>query len=284
MKRVSADITMRTATEVQIMDFLESRYPDVKASVCHPPGFVGALYEHSSDIAGWSTVGKSSSGGSLWSFWVNGLDLEHLRTIDAKPITITPEPVAKVLNCFEQLTVDEGEQFASSQEEEQDEGQEGDMSSFLFARPDNESWEDLSDSGSDIDSITTEGLIVTPPQVIAAPSVDEVIQEKALILDYFNLSSVPRIPMTDRELKVLLTDGDVWSFSAKERQRVAESVAGQAKADIDEDSIVLFESLAKRHEAARKQYAEARDIVSPMISPTRSELTDARSASLCGGA
>ena len=281
MKRVSANITMRTATESQIMDFLESRYPDVKASVCHPPDFVNVLYEHSSDTAGWSTVGKSSSGGSIWSFWVNALDLQHLRSLDARPITIKPNPIATVVNRFEQLTVDEGEHLASSPEEDQDEEEEGDMSSFLFARPKIESWEDMSDSDSATGSNTTEESIITPPEVIAAPSVDEVIQQKALFLEYFNLSSIPRIPMTDRKLDVLLTDGDVWSFSKEERQRVADSVSGQAKADIDEDSLALFESLAKRHEVARKQHAEARDNVSPTGSQARSQLKNARSASLC---
>ena len=99
-------------------------------------------------------------------------------------------------------------------------------------------------------------------QIISERSIAEVINDKEAFLESFNLGTMPMIPGTNRSLDILLADGDAWSFSAEERARVAEYVSANAKTDINEHSLAEFESLANRHECARKRHGEARDNVS----------------------
>jgi hypothetical protein len=84
------------------------------------------------------------------------------------------------------------------------------------------------------------------------------MQDKSAFLEYFDFKVMPMVPQTVRPLDTLLTDGDAWSFSAEERGRLADHVKGKAKRELDEDMLVEFEVLAKKHEESRKRYAETR--------------------------
>ena len=89
------------------MIYIESQHPELWASISHPPNFVEALCEHTSETTGWSTVGRSAGVHSLWQFWKSALDVEHLKSLMAKPILPKIDPVASVGNKFDAQSVED---------------------------------------------------------------------------------------------------------------------------------------------------------------------------------
>lgn len=73
MERVSTTITSRVASDAQIMAHLETNHPELWIAIERPPDFASELYEHATDMAGWSTIGKSAAASSKWAFWRDAL-------------------------------------------------------------------------------------------------------------------------------------------------------------------------------------------------------------------
>lgn len=274
MKKVSQAITSQVASDEQIMLYLEMELPQLKVSISNPPDYTYMLYEHATDTSGWETIGKSHSKVSLWSFWLKGMDLDHLRYLENKPVGQKVEPLNNTSNRFDQLEeVNEGDSESSddgsSSTAWDDDVQRDRTLDFMFAEPDVEDWEVMSDDeGTHFDEPIADVVSDSRTDIngtAVKPEPVDVVQDKAAFLEFFDMKALPRIPQTDRKLSVLLEDGDAWSFSLEERRRVAEFVMGKAKSELDEDMLATFVVLAKKHAEARKRYAEARDNVSRIL-------------------
>jgi hypothetical protein len=282
MKKVSRNITSCVAGDEQIMLYLETtdhemipHAIEIAIAIENPPPFIEALYDHSAaPTSGWSTVGNQSAGMSLWSFWKNGLDLDHLRSLQNQPPRQVHVPVATIVNRFEALEVASPPQLHVELENDEHADPLDDMMSHLYQAPEGQSWEDMSDTDDDTASIDTP--IETPSPVTPIVTAAHALQEKEVFLEFFNMRTLPQIPTTNRQLVTLLRDRDIWLFSYEERARVAGFISSQAKMDLDEGSIALFESLTRRHAEARSRLEEARNNASVL-----KDRADGRSESPC---
>jgi hypothetical protein len=88
------------------------------------------------------------------------------------------------------------------------------------------------------------------------------LMDAASFCSRFGFARLPTIPQTSRSLHVLLADGDIWSFSMDERQRVATSIAEKAKGELPVELLAKFEDLVRRHDDARRSHGEAQANVS----------------------
>lgn len=260
MKHVSKTITSRVATEEQILSYLEVHHPDLKASIEHPPDWVAVLSEHYADTTGWSTVGRQNTMPSIWNFLRDAHDIEHLRTLQSKPIAQPADVIPVAINKFAELNIDDPVIAASAIATDPEDAAEDDMYECLFAAPARESWEEMSDSDvSDDNSSVSEDGGASPQKMPSTRSPAEIIQDREAFLEFFDFKTLPRIPATARHLDVLLHDGDAWTFSVNERNILANHIASRAKTDVDEDSLAQFEGLARKHEEARKLHDQAKD-------------------------
>jgi len=280
-------ITSSSADDDEIMAFLRDRHPELCESIGSPPDFAYMLYEHAADTSGWETVGKVSGNVSEWSFWRKSLDLEHLRYLENKPLEVKPQQIAAPHNAFQALTIETDEPSISASDDGSESSDEDRDRSydFMFHAPIVDDWAEETDS----DASSANGAVIMPDaKLIDVPptqplrSAAVVIQDKKAFLEYFDLKQIPKVPTTSRKLSVLLDDNDAWDFSAEERLLVADYAARNAKDELDEEMLERFEVLAKRHEEARRGYAEAKDNVSS-LRPIQITMADIRSASISSG-
>lgn len=132
-------------------------------------------------------------------------------------------------------------------------------------------WEEVSDEEAEDWEGSEDDLVGRPPTDSesdpeledAAPPLTarEALEQQELFLTYFGLKTLPSIPKTQRDVSILLEDGDVWSFSREERRALSRMIEGEAKRCLDEESIAEFESLTALHEEARTKFEEATDNV-----------------------
>lgn len=290
MQKLSLSITRRQATDAEISNHLTIHFPEFQACLDEPTAWISVVYEYTSDTSGWQNVGGGEAVSSMWRFWKDGHDLQHLRTLATKPRKAVPAPVATTVNQFAALQIEDDQSSNDSAEADDAPvpvGSASDMWSFMFVKPDIESWEEASitDRGSVSDTETDASDNFTRPgqhdsNTTRQTSISDAVQDGESFCSFFGFGTLPAIPQTDRDLDVLLADGDIWSFSMEERRRVAEFITAQAKADVDEESLALFEMLTRKHAEARRAHEEAVANVSIAIAAGQNELTGQRRVSM----
>ncbi|RXK38429.1 hypothetical protein M231_04338 [Tremella mesenterica] len=266
MKRVSENITRSDATEEQIRHYLQQDHPALFASINNPPAYVRALYINSADLDGWSTAGRKRTSQSLWAFWQAGLDLDHLRTLNAPPAKKTFDNKPIPTNRFDELSVADSTSEPSESEAIVPQSEEDARWSFFYTPPDVEHWDDFDSSQSDFEADLSDvsSLLEIDDTVLTEVEDTYLTEAQALgdkdaFLEFFTLTELPTIPTGTRPMDALLQSTDCWGFSYEERTRLADWLGRRAKNDIDEEALEEFQSLTRRHEDARKRQDEARD-------------------------
>lgn len=279
MEKVSQSIISQTVNDQEILQYMleGDRFLELVLGIKERPDWVESLFEYHVSASGWTTVrkrGKETPEISPWSFWVQGMDLDHLRGLEhqASRQKHAPMPVPAVNNRFIELQEDlqtaqavSEDGYVTASEDGEDDIDDSGSDDFMFEQPAvMTSMEDSDEESGSSTHATSIESTPTPPSKPKKPTVEEmmvIMQDKDAFLEHFQRRLVPKVPTTIRPLEVLLRDGDVWTFSAEERGRVAAYISSMAKKEIDEDVLRKFEILQKQHQEARKRYAEKQDMV-----------------------
>ncbi|EJD52447.1 P-loop containing nucleoside triphosphate hydrolase protein [Auricularia subglabra TFB-10046 SS5] len=252
IEELAGKIARREVTPTELDRHLSAAWPEHHMSLQSPPAWVQFLYEASlEETEGWRTAGKKDEPlpTDLFSFWLTGGDLAILAPppktrADVQLTTGTASQSRNPgNNSFAPLQVQFGEGEAESAEEDQrepdeasDEASDEGIEADWLHIPLQEGAGDDSKTGSRV-----------PSPVEAAPV--PVVQPKSdleLFFERFGLD-VPQIPSTNRSLEQLQElDGDMWSLSDLERQRLATFWRHDARELFYETNIQQFDALRKQ--------------------------------------
>ncbi|KAG6850946.1 hypothetical protein H0H93_005815 [Arthromyces matolae] len=276
LKEVEKEILdlMKTFTDSSVsskdvISYLETQYPEHFEHILSPPSWISTL--HSLNIAdtnsGWQKVGRQADADkgddSVYSFWVQGLDLEFLSNkVDEPQHELTGTVASQsgaaqwsniftVLQSFEQLDSDDSDDDDES-DEELEPWQVSWEASSTKRSPDTEPFNDpVSASVQPIDS----SRHPTSPENLRISD----IQDPAAFFLANHCTSIPIIPQGDRALDMLLREGDLWSFSRVERTKLHVYWKQQVHEGIYCDRIEDFKRLRRKYAEANQVYQEGKN-------------------------
>lgn len=272
---------VRTITSVEpeesdIISLLKIDHPMVHLNLFEEvPDVQRFIYDHMDNVDGWETIGKRGrrniTSNTIWEFWKSGKDLQHLEYLARVPKVVVPDPISQAANQFQGLVMDnnDDESDGSVSESSFEQGSIDDEYAFMFEAPDAGSDSDSetdTDVNSKVESETESDDGEVQPMVVTDY---DVLTQKEHFLAHFGLAEVRKVRQSTRSVDELLHDGDVWSFSALERSKLAEYLSTEAKSLVDEDSLALFESLVTKHTEAKRDHDEARNNVSLVMKCAR---------------
>jgi hypothetical protein len=268
-----------------IMNYLDISYPEHWESLCEPDSWIVAIFSLMSRDDGqgaWRTAGTKGQGevenNTLWTFWRDGRDLEFLRKPDPTKKHVkdelAPSPPTNIIARSSQNTFSVLQPVAipvSKGDEDEDKDEED------GPLPPEKSWQDFLDTDDlesvDSDSHTSDLIQVESEsdrnngnqlsdEFLPTPLPDSGILNPAdlRVEDFFALMdyrAVPVIPSTDRPLDELLTEGEMWSFSIKERRKLVSYWTDKLEIDFRETSLKEFERLRNRHAEILRRHTDA---------------------------
>lgn len=277
-----------TLSSERLLAYMEALYPRIKGALYAPPPFVGELFAVEHGGCAWKRAGKKSKKGqpyTLWDFWKEGVDLRHLEGLRAqvqRPEPIDKDPRAPVsrfdLSAPEPTIKTAGSQSTKSKHAKVAAAEDADDLELINAgyghllEMADISDDFIAEEGARDSDTSGDDLIGRPPTDAESedelydplpppPTAREALEQQEMFLAFFKLKTLPSIPTTKRDVPALLEDGDVWSFSRKERYAIARLIEGEAKRCLDEESIDEFQSLTAQHAEARTKFEEATDNV-----------------------
>ncbi|KIL62527.1 hypothetical protein M378DRAFT_128690 [Amanita muscaria Koide BX008] len=282
-------VTRQHVSGADITAYLQMEYPEQHEHVTNPPSWIQALMSQLSlrgDLegeGGWQTAGRQGAtfqaDESIYARWLRGEDLDFLRNRPDLPTEKAPSPssenisTSNLMNRFTALALDEDDgasSSSSSDTETEDEESEGSFSEGV--------WE------ADWQRIKVETSVASPTQrpSLAAPEpvsppheeahLTETVQEedtdKLTLSDFrdplaffvaHSMYSIPEIPATDRSLDALLEEGQVWNLSWIERQKLNEYWRDRTKERMNQEHLLEFEDLRKKHGEALQMFNEEKN-------------------------
>lgn len=266
-----ATLAVGAATEEKVLLYLRDHHPNLLLSLQKPPEWAKHLFDLRGESEGWNVVGKGDRGNTLWSFWRAGYDLTHLDNLRAPAVRPSDplDDIQRAANRFGSLSVQDAD---ASSDEDNDKPAQDPAVPPGNNRPRDETWDLLfqqgrrdyappSEDGSDDDTeAETAGAGSMPP---APPQADEPnVHHLPDFLAMFSLAALPPTPESDRTPFVLFGLNDVWSFSMKERRKLAQRFERQAKETYDEKWTEDLERLSKAFNMARRAYEDVKANVS----------------------
>lgn len=257
MDVLAAEIIQRQPTESQILCQLRADYPAILDDLENPVEWIKEVGTLSVD-----RHDRRADAGSFWRFWKQGLDLQHLRNLAKQPEGPPARPKSDLSDRFAALpppslpapylsptssAVVGGRPLCPTPTQPQSR-----LSHAMGSTghpPNSRSSDELAH-----DSLWRSGT--------SEPSLANVLRDPVSFCSRFGFAKLPTIPQTSRNLDVLLADGDIWSFSMDERQRIATAVTEKAKGEVPAELLARFGDLVRRHDNARQSHEEAQANVS----------------------
>jgi hypothetical protein len=281
MEKVVRTITSVEPEESDIINLLKIDHPMVHLNLFEEvPDVQRFIFDHMDNVDGWETIGKRGrrniTSNTIWEFWKSGKDLQHFEYLARVPKVVVPDPISQAANQFQGLVMDnnDDESDGSVSESSFEPGSIDDEYAFMFEAPDAGSDSD-SETDTDVNSKVESEKESDDGEVQPMVVTDyDILTQKDRFLAHFGLAEVPKVRQSTRSVDELLHDGDVWSFSALERSKLAEYLSTEAKSLVDEDSLALFESLVTKHTEAKRDHDEARNNVSLLIVSCNVIMTD----------
>ena len=279
----SMEQLLRSAVDpAEISQSLELNYPEHHCELVCPPRWVSALQEISLQADGavdaWHVVGhhgrQRAVDDSLYDFWVNGRDLEFLRSLSLPATHHTQEDVGPA-NKYAILSREHpgnelaGDEDISPEDSDDSSSEDDDMDvapeeawkkSFVLdamhpaevtASTSISFWRDLSRLWPP-----------TPPAQPRSLQLDS-FQGITEFLRTFDLPTVPVLPSTTRPLSQLLLDGcgRVWDMSLIERQRLHKFWVDQFRSELLSSRLDNFKRLREQLADAQRSYEEGKEEV-----------------------
>ncbi|KAF5380591.1 hypothetical protein D9615_004617 [Tricholomella constricta] len=270
LKDVEGEIKnlMKAFTQTQISsdaiaEFLQTQYPEHFEHILFPPRWISTIHALSAiDDAGWQKIGKrpndiQDSDNTKYAFWLRGRDLEFLARKEEPPKTREPPPPTKPLqeNKFALL---QGIESAADEDDEDHEEEPwqlhwGSLSADSVDMPVS------ADQRAPIDWHPAEKN-VPPPRSPSPAAIDITdLQDPALFFAAHDCATVPQIPASDRPLDILLGEGDMWSFSLVERQRLHAYWVQCVRESLQQNHLDDFESLRKKYTRVLEIYNQGKN-------------------------
>lgn len=213
MTHISNTLTAQNASETQVIAYLKNHHINLHFGLDKPPEYIRLLCQHWDDTGDWATVGRSKAASSISMFWLNALDLEHLKGLVHEPIKPVVNRMTWVDNRFATLQIDDCERPSRQYVSDRDfdtwpllfgdsaldtkEREDGKIDSDPRKQPDGHV---NSDNG-----LSTDFVLTTPKD----RPIREILQEKHAFLKTCGLSAVPLIASDDRPLDLLLVTDDL---------------------------------------------------------------------------
>ncbi|KAJ7091139.1 hypothetical protein C8R44DRAFT_817142 [Mycena epipterygia] len=248
--------------------------------VC-PPSWITTLRavfgDDEDEDSGWTRAGKGGKAemedNSMYAYWRSGRDLDFLDTssIHQAESEQRRESQNRFSALHEEQPADSPDlDVEPADEEVQEESDESSDDEDI----DEESWQqewpmsDKDDADHPIERTNPEPLISIRSSTPLPQSRAEQISPRApfpvQVADLSNPTAffggpIPVIPDWNRPLDVLLSEGTMWSFSRRERDRLHAYWSAQIRERLHEDQLQDFQSLRRKHEDVQKKYNQARD-------------------------
>jgi hypothetical protein len=272
-----------------IMSYIEIQYPEHHEHICNPPEWISTLIslwsKNSDEDGGWETAGKRGSkvppDDTVYGRWLRGEDLDFLNT---KPDLPAVKPAAdgtsniasEVGNRFNALSIDASVDDASDDSDSGAEDEESDQELEMESDSEGEAdWQRLEFNGveeelakpasAQRESHSPEIEYMTPVESMTPDEAETRITDPQDLLTFFNvhsMSSIPEIPVTDRELETLLAQGSMWTLSKNERWKLDQYWRERTREDIWQGQLEEFENLRRKYKAHQELTNQGKDEVS----------------------
>ncbi|KAI6041099.1 hypothetical protein EDC04DRAFT_2893494 [Pisolithus marmoratus] len=278
--------TSQTSQSSEVTKYIRTHYPEHYISLCSPPQWIDVAKDLCDDDSDgpWKIQGRGGRAidrdTSPYAHWREAGDIQFLQLIGSSHLPVEGPGVAdpSLVNHFQALSsVDADALDANSLgdiDNHTDSGNDDDDNSISFKSPEIEKcWMLTSDEeGEAEDEEEAEGKVgfeeidylspgeqhTSPP---SRPSLATYIGDP---LGYFNalgVEDIPCIPHSDRNLVDLLGDGNIWEMSSRERERLHEFWAEEARAQRCQNQLGEFQQLRSMHSGKLREYNEAKDAV-----------------------
>jgi hypothetical protein len=191
-------------------------------------------------------------------------------------------PTLGVANRFSALSLNVAEEAFASSDRDSAEGSgddEEDLSEADSDASDEADWQRI--EHTNIKVAASPVRVASPPLFEFGPNMPEDVlspeasQEKddgKLDLSDFkdplaffaahSMNSIPEIPTTNRTLDDLLAEGQMWTLSIMERQKLDQSWRDSTRERMYQDHVLEFQDLREKHEQALKMFNEENNEVS----------------------
>lgn len=230
----------------QIVQYLETQYPEHYEHTVQPPPWIVAIKNISSLDGGWQRADKKGKGtaldDSIYAYWRDAFDLDFLE-VNQDPLVLPQRPFSErsLLHNDDDATPETPESsYASLPENDVDP-----TNTEIEA-----GWQSSDMRGEPVESSHAQ----TFPQLSDLQNPDEFFMG-------YGYDGVPPIPSSDRDLALLLDCGELWSTSRPERARLHAFWIEQVRSNLHQTQLHEFERLRTRHADVLQRYNEGKDEV-----------------------
>ena len=286
-------ITRKDVLSADIADFLENQYPEHYEHTINPPAWIKALqvlWGVSEQEGEWKTVDKrgavSHTDHSPYARWLRGEDLDFLANRPDLPPEDTPSEEdfssQNLANRYAALSLNATEEKFTSSSCDSAEGSgddEEDLSEADSDDSDEADWQRI--EHANIKIATSPVRVASPALFELGPNTPEearpleASQEKddgKLDLSDFkdplaffaahSMDSIPEIPTTNRTLDTLLAEGQMWTLSQMERQKLDQYWRDRTRERMYHGHLLEFQDLREKHTQTLKMFNEEKNEVS----------------------
>ncbi|KAG6845312.1 hypothetical protein H0H87_011162 [Tephrocybe sp. NHM501043] len=267
IRKLMNSFAQRNVPMTEIAQYIATQYPEHSERMQFPPTWISCIHNLSvaDNEAGWQTVGSSPSDdpleyNSVYSFWERGGDLKFLSRTDEFEVPILPASISNSLdvepslaNRFALLQLEADPEGSNSDEDEVNEGESW-QTSWLSTNDDRNRERDPMIMSAPL----PEALPPSRPRSPAGLQIPD-LRDPAVFFAAQGCAEVPSVPVSNRPLETLLEDGNVWSFSVVERERLHVYWKERVRETIHQNNIHDFESLRGKYTQALQLYNEGKD-------------------------
>ena len=293
MKAFMAACLKTTIDPPRILRYLQlSQLEFYEGFVSPAPWIVPVFRSYNDDNEGFKTVNRGGQSsvydGSLYSFWLNGYDIDFLveahnppepepREPSPPPVQHIPQPVKNPFSALSQF-----EDVDSDEDESSDEGDDDDSDSSDESLPE-KAWLSIpKDIFQDTDIATDQidetidplaryyfqpasaGREASPPSPSPSPSYLSEGSSISSIEGFFashGYQKIPLIPSSNTSLDNLYYRDDIWGMSKIERKRIHDDWVSKIRIQDSENNLAEFERLRTKHADAVRNNNESRAAV-----------------------
>ncbi|KAJ7497553.1 hypothetical protein FB451DRAFT_1211927 [Mycena latifolia] len=283
IKKLMKTFVEANVTSAEFESYLQVQYPEHFEHLYRcPPNWVSILRRSLlvDEDSTWMRAGKhgraETDDNSMYAFWRRGTDLDFLDTSSERKAEY--ERKSENQNRFSALD--------HVAEEQQDDAPDLDVVPETDAEDESsdddiqeESWQNewpmpVPDTNDDRTSPAERRILIlhprsrlsTPPESSPSDSGSTShfnpfsvqvadLQNPTVFFD----GPIPVIPDWDRPLDTLLSEGTMWSFSRRERDRLHAYWSAEIRERLHEDQLEDFQSLRSKHESILKKNQESKD-------------------------
>lgn len=295
IKELMKDCLRTSVDTPAILRHLEVAFPLHFQGFLNLPPWVNLLYDaekSTDDASPWTRVGKggqdTQSDGTPYAYWLTANDLHFLQgahaqvqnqdaTISANETRDVEETNTGTISSTNQFSVLDETGTDAESSNASVESLESIGSEFDDDISPEEEWmyatEEVETPALDATQTTNNATLTnhdseqpinhTSPGPLPTPGEPGMIQASdfrdiRVFFEHFGYAQIPLLPMTDRSLDVLLEMEVIWEMSHSERTRLHAFWSREVRVALQEERIMEFERLRKKHADVLQRYNEGK--------------------------